>query len=500
MGAILLQEQENEWRTIAYMSETYNLAERNYHTEDRELLAIVKMLKRWRQYLLGRTFEIWSDHKNLQTFRKPQDINRRQAGWIPKLAEYDFTIHHLPGNKNIRADVLSRKDGEENKKGDNKDQVVLPEHLFRALILGVKDNKEEILRRYHDDPLAGHPGVKRMMKELEKDWNWEGMRKDVQEYVKGCVECQKNVNKRNKKMAPLNPLPVTRKPWEKISVDLIGPLPESLTYDAIMVIVDYGTKMKILIPTHMELTAMGTAELFKQHAFKRFGIPEGVVSDRGPQFVSKFMIELYKVLGIKGSPSTAYHPQTDGQTERANQEIETYLRFYVNNQQDDWAKWLDQAEFVLNNRFHEGIQNTPFFLMHGYHPWKGQEKEKVTNVQGVEEWMKELKGARGKAIEALEKAQESMKKYYDRKRVQKNGEAVYADFPEGSKVWLDGTNYKTIRPSKKLSAKKLGPFKILERIGKSAYRLQLPKSWNRVHPVFNEVVLERYHEPTFMSQ
>jgi hypothetical protein len=95
-------------------------------------------------------------------------------------------------------------------------------------------------------------------------------------------------------------MPIARKPWERISVDLIGPLPESLTYDAILVIVDYGTKMKILVPTTIELTTMGTAELFRQHAFKRFGIPEKVVSDRGPQFVSKFMVELYKVLGVQG--------------------------------------------------------------------------------------------------------------------------------------------------------------------------------------------------------
>jgi hypothetical protein len=251
--------------------------------------------------------------------------------------------------------------------------------------------KEGIMKRYYDDLLAGHPGVKRMTKDVERDWTWEGMHKDIQAYVKGCAECQKNIVHRQKKMAPLNPLPITRKPWERISVDIIGPLPESLTYDAILVIVDYGTKMKILVPTTIELTAAGTAELFRQNAFKRFGIPEKVVSDRGPQFVSKFMVELYKVLGVQGSPSTAYHPQTDGQTERVNQEIETYLRFYVNYQQDDWAKWLDQAEFVLNTRFHEGIQNTPFFLMHGYHPWKGQEKEKTSGSPGVNDWITKLK-------------------------------------------------------------------------------------------------------------
>jgi len=127
-------------------------------------------------------------------------------------------------------------------------------------------------------------------------------------------------------------------PWERISVDLVGPLPKSQGYDMIMVVVDYFTKIKIIIPTNAELTAAGTAELFKTHIFKRFGLPRGVVSDRGPQFVSRFISELYKGLGIKGLPSTAYHPQTDGQTERANQEIEHFLRLYVNYEQDDWAK------------------------------------------------------------------------------------------------------------------------------------------------------------------
>src|SRR6267143_2831187 len=133
----------------------------------------------------------------------------------------------------------------------------------------------------------------------------------------------------------------------------------SLTNDAILVIVNYFTKMKVLIPMNIELTSLGVAELFKTHAFKRFGIPKEVVLDKGTQFISEFMKELYKALGIKGLPSIAYHPQTDSQTEQVNQEIETYLWFYVNYQQDNWVRWLDQAEFVLNMRFHKAIQNSP---------------------------------------------------------------------------------------------------------------------------------------------
>src|SRR6267143_1901399 len=131
MGAALMQMQAGEWRTTVFMSETYNVAERNYHTEDRKLLAIMKMLRKWRQYLLGRpTFEIWMDHKNLQTFRKPQKINRHQARWITELAEFNFTIHHLEGKKNVRANTLSRKDGESEKAGDNEEEIVLPDEWF----------------------------------------------------------------------------------------------------------------------------------------------------------------------------------------------------------------------------------------------------------------------------------------------------------------------------------------------------------------------------------
>ena len=178
MGAVLLQEQENQWRTITHMSETYNEAERNYHTGDREMLAIMKALKKWRQYLVGSgQFEIWTDHRNLTYFQKPQNLNRRQAGWVNKMQDYDYTIHHIEGKKNARADVLSRREGEENKKGDNKNITVLPVEVFRRVI-GLeeyeekrkidKSQAESWMKEFHDSPLAGHPGVKRMKKLMEK--------------------------------------------------------------------------------------------------------------------------------------------------------------------------------------------------------------------------------------------------------------------------------------------------------------------------------------------
>src|SRR5882757_11580483 len=136
MGAVLLQQQQQQWKTVAFFSNTYQPAERNYSVEDRELLAIIKTLQEWRQYLLGAdTFEIWTDHRNLQTYKSPQCINRRQARWVTNvLSQFHYTIHHLPGKSNTRADALSRLYGEEGKE-DNKDMVMLPEELFREIVV-----------------------------------------------------------------------------------------------------------------------------------------------------------------------------------------------------------------------------------------------------------------------------------------------------------------------------------------------------------------------------
>ena len=158
-------------------------------------------------------------------------------------------------------------------------------------------------------------------------------------------------------------------------------------------------------------------------------------------------------------------------------------------------KWLDQAEFIQNTWYHEAIQNTPFFLMHGFHPWTGLEGVKISERSpGARDWKEQWENAKKTAILALEKAAESMKRFYDRKQ------APSYDYKEGQMVWLDGRNIKTFRPSKKLDQKRLGPFKILETIGRRSYRLQLPRSWNRIHPVFNEVLLSPYHPPQFPTQ
>jgi hypothetical protein len=356
-----------------------------------------------------------------------------------------------------------------------------------------KHLREEVIHSYHDHPLAGHQGWKRTIELIQRDFNWPTLAEDVHKYIKGCNACQANKPNNRKRVAPLVPHAIPSRPWEVISWDLIGPLPKSQGYDAILVIADLYGKGIHVVPTNVELTAEGAARIMRDTFFRLHGLPKKVISDRGTQFVSGFMRELYHLLGIEGNPSTAYHPQTDGQTERMNQEVEKYLRMYVNYQQDDWADWLPLAEFTHNNAVSSSTGHSPFFLDHGYHPYTGKEPTHPTRNPRAKDFATRMWKIRTAAEKAMMKAKEVIKKAYDRRRVPSQ------TYKTGDQVWLEAKNVKTLRPTEKLASKRLGPFTILKKVGHAAYKLQLPATW-RIHPVFHESLLLPYHSPEYEIQ
>jgi hypothetical protein len=190
----------------------------------------------------------------------------------------------------------------------------------------------------------------------------------VKDYIGGCLICQKVKPKIGPGSDQLHPIPMAEGPWEIMSWDLIGPRPESRTYNAIVTMVDTKTKAIKLEAMNVTITTMGAAVVMRDRVYGEEGLPLKVIRDRGPQFVSGFMRELYKLLRIEVNLSTAYHPQTDGQTERVNREVEKYVRTFVNHQQDAWADWLPLTEFAYNNAIHKASGQTPFFLNKGRHP------------------------------------------------------------------------------------------------------------------------------------
>ena len=220
-----------------------------------------------------------------------------------------------------------------------------------------------------------------------------------------------------------------------------------------------------------------------QNVWKLHGLPRSVVSDRGPQFVAEFTRELYRLLGITLSTTTAYHPQADGQTERVNQELEQYLRVFINERQDDWDELLPMAEFQYNNHVHSGTQQTPFLLDSGRHPRMGFEPGTPSRLETVNEFTNRMGSALSEAKSALAKAQEDMTRYYNRRR------EPAPEYAQGDRVYLDGSDIQTTRPSKKLAHRFLGPYTVERRVGRYAYRLRLPRSMSRLHPVFPVVKL-----------
>ena len=342
----------------------------------------------------------------------------------------------------------------------------------------------KILQQYHDSPLAGHYGVARTQALVGQYFKWPGLATAVDSYVRSCDACQRNKVVRHAPFGVLNPLPIPTTPWSGVSLDWITDLPPSNYHDAILVVVDRLTKQAIFIPTTKSMSAPDVATLFLQHVIRAHGLPEILVSDRDPVFTSHFWRRLLQLLGIRANRSSAFHPQTDGQTERMNSVLEQYLRMYCDYQQTDWASLLPLAEFSYNNSKHSATTLTPFFANYGYHPRMSLLPTSPDSpTPAADSYVLRLHRAQITLQSELLKARKAMEVSANRRR------RPAPNLVPGQKVWLLRRHVSTTRPSSKLDVRRLGPFVIIESVGSSAFRLQLPPSMH-IHPVFHVSLLE----------
>src|SRR6266446_5123976 len=260
---------------------------------------------------------------------------------------------------------------------------------------------------------------------------------------------------------------------------MIRELPDSKGYNAVLVVVNHLSKWIHAVPTVTSLDSAGVAQLFLEHVWHHHGLPEEVISDRGPTFVSNFSRELAALLGVKLTPSTSYHPQTDGQMERVNQEIEAYLRVFVSHRQDDWADWLPLARFAYNNCIHSATHHTPFELDSGQHPWMGSEPTQSSTVEAADDFAQQMSQMQDEVKAALKHATDEMAQYYDCWRSPAPAYKVRA------KVWLNTQNYMTTHPTKKLDHKWLGPFVIEKVVSPTTVKLCLSPHEQGIHPVIS---------------
>ena len=430
-GGILMQKDSNgDLHPCAYHSATFSPAERNYDIYNRELLTVIQALKEWCHYLTGteHPVTIITDHKNLGYFKQPQNLSRWQARWWLFLQEYNIQWGVERGINMGPADALSWKDeietSDDNREitllrgrdqyfhihtidatlakkissSSTKDPIITKalaamNHnsgkpwILRTMAANWKfiDNslyfkhhlyvpesaRHDLVRSLHESPARGHEGFFRTLYRLQRNYWWLGMSTFLRKYISGCADCQATKVNTHPTVPRLSPLAVESPLlFSSISVDLITGLPDSHGYDSVMVVVDHGLmKGVIYCPCTKNINSEGVAQLFFTNVFPQFGLHSKVISNRGPQFALAFARELAHLLHYDVTLSMAYHPQTDGEMEHVNQELEMYLRLFTSNKPEEWFKFLPMAEFAHNSATHSITQRTPFSLMMGDEPW-----------------------------------------------------------------------------------------------------------------------------------
>lgn len=356
--------------------------------------------------------------------------------------------------------------------------------------------RTRLMQEAHDSPLSGHPGSTALYSLLARQLFWPNMSADVKRFVKNCDQCGATNIWRDRRQGLLKPLPIPDRKWRELSMDFIEGLPESNGYSAILVIVDRLTKGTILIPC-ARTGSDYIVPKFLQHVVAYHGLPAAITSDRGSQFVGELWERMCSLLKINRRLSTAYHPQTDGQTERMNAVVESYLRNFCNFAQDNWSEILPMAQLAIANQTAASTGFSPFFLDHGFHLETLQLVEPVT-----EELQQSSSGSAGARIadklkNALEVAQSELAAAQERQEQYANRYRNLAPhYKPGDKVWLALHNIRTSRPSKKLDVRQ-AKYTVLAQISPYAYRLNTPEG---IHPVFHVDLLRPAANNPFPSQ
>ncbi|KAK1435339.1 hypothetical protein QVD17_01100 [Tagetes erecta] len=524
LGCVLMQ----RGKVIAYASRQLKPNEVNYPTHDLELAAVVFALKIWRHYLYGVKCTIYTDHKSLKYFFDQKDLNMRQRRWLELVKDYDCEILYHPGKANVVADALSRKEAcppirvkslrmtitsdlferikvaqtealkEENWKrerivGQVKD---LDENVSgvktrfgRVWIPNTCDVKGLLLDESHKSKYSIHPGATKMYYDLRVNYWWPGMKRDIVKYVEKCLTCLQVKAEHQKPYGKIQPLEIPKWKWEHITMDLITKLPKTTKgFDAIWVIVDRLTKSAHFLPIKECYSSESMAEVYIKEVISRHGVPVTIVSDRDTRFTSRFWRKFQDELGTRLLISTAYHPQTDGQSERTIQTLEDMLRACIIDFGGSWEKYLPLTKFSYNNSYHSSIKMSPYEMLYGRKCrtpicWGEVGQRELGNNEVVKATVEKIDIIRTH----LKAAQDRQKSYADRRRRP-------IEFHVGDQVMLKVSPWKGVirfRKRGKLSPRFIGPFKIIARVGNVAYRLELPEELTGIHNTFHVSYLRK---------
>ncbi|GKA08638.1 putative reverse transcriptase domain-containing protein [Tanacetum coccineum] len=475
LGTLLMQRE----KVIAYASCQLKILKKNYTTHDLELGAVVFSLKLWRHYLYETKCTVFTDHKSLQHILNQKELNMRQRYWLEFLSDYDCEIRYHPGKANVIADALSRKERE-------------PPLRVRALVMTIEpcadgtlclngrswlpcygDLRTVIMHESHKSKYSIHPGSDKMYQDMKKLYWWTNMKADIATYVSKCLTCAKVKAEHQRPSGLLVQPDIPQWKWDNITMDFVTKLPKSSQgYDTILVIVDRLTKYAIFVPMRETDPLKKLARMYLKEVVMRHGIPFLIICDRDPRFASHFWRSLQKALGTNLDMSTAYHPQTDEQSKRTNQTLEDMLPACTINFGKGWGNHLPLVEFSYNNSYYASIKAAPFEALYGqkcHSPmcWAEVRQVQLTGPELVQETTEKI-------IQIKKRMQVTTKKI-----VQIKQRMQAARDPQ-----------KSTRHLKRKTDEfqwYVGPFKVLEKVGSIAYKLELPQRASRYikHPVTN---------------
>lgn len=524
VAAVLSQMHEDGERVIAYHSKSLTRQERNYSTSEKELLAVLFGVTKFRPYIEGAHFKVITDHHAIVWLHKLDNPSGRLARWSAHLSQYNFTVEHRKGRENVVPDCLSRAVPkleavvEESNTiadrwytnlfhkvatnplkfttfriDDNKLYKAVKSRypgltsftdLWREIV--PKGNRAKLLHLAHDIPTSGHLGVYKTFHRLADRYYWPKMKTDVIRYVKHCTTCIRTKPEQRKTAGQMGGHSQISRPWEVISTDLIGPLPRSQKgFQYILVVTDIFSKFTLCFPLR-QATSARIVEHLENNVFLVFGVPRAIISDNGPQYKSKDYLKLLERYKIQPRHVSCYNPKANP-TERVNRVIKTMLIAYVSENHRTWDKFLAQVTCALRTAKHETTELTPYFINFGHemilsgkdHPFSVNEPP---NHEVLSKRATEFAKLYGDVRSRLQKAYEKSKERYDLRHRP-------VQFYPNQVVWRK--NFVLSDASKyfaaKLADKYIGPFLIHKRISPTTYILKkynnevLPGTWSVEH-------------------